>query len=425
MRQPFTLAFTLLVMLLLVSCEKEEIDNSDKNFPIQLSIEAIGQLNMLSWTTTNISTFEEYILVKSIDSIPANLAPLASQVITRIDDFEETSFTDAAISFSENFYYKVYVDIGGRFLESPTLKVTQKILSYDFIADRILYDAASDVFFLYSFADQHLSRYDVAENRITHTIDNIPTFRNFVLGTNGSNRELYVSSQSNGLISIYNTEDLSLISEFSVGREVYGLATNDRGLLFCSTDFINDPFRVYRRSDFLLVGSANLPQFSTDRRLVMLDPANNEVIEATPSDLYYYRFAEDGKLLESRANTQVNGVLLNSIRVSPDGSQFIPYRDGQVYNGDLGLDIFTGNFGNDVSDYLFSPNGSRIAVGFSFFGFVQTLSFPQFQVQSGNDVFLNGVQYLYPVGANTDFFYVLGWLDSGFETRSFIRILQF
>ena len=139
-----------------------------------------------------------------------------------------------------------------------------------FFAEKIIYNEAQDVFFLVELSARSISRFDVASNSITHTITGVNNFRDFTVGDNGSTRELYVSSQSNGLISVYNAANLSLIDEFSVGREVYAVATNNRGLLFFSTDFSVDQLRIYNRSDFQLKASHDNNIFSSERRLVML-----------------------------------------------------------------------------------------------------------------------------------------------------------
>ena len=130
MRQLFLILTPLL--LLFASCEKEVIDNTDKKFPIEISVNNKGSLSELTWTRANVSSFVEYIIVRSTDSIPSGLPPASTPIVARIDDFEEITFVDSSTPFVEELYYKVYVDIGERFLESPSLKVDQKILGYDF-----------------------------------------------------------------------------------------------------------------------------------------------------------------------------------------------------------------------------------------------------------------------------------------------------
>ena len=103
MRRDLLFSLVVLALLSFCACEKEVIDNTDKNFPIDLTAESLGQLTKLTWTPTNISTFEEYLIVRSSDSIPTGIEPTNNQIIARIDDYEEATFTDGNISFEEEF----------------------------------------------------------------------------------------------------------------------------------------------------------------------------------------------------------------------------------------------------------------------------------------------------------------------------------
>ncbi len=422
MRQFFPLV--VLLLLFCYSCEKEVIDNTDKNFPIELRSETIGSISKLIWTETNISTFNEYIIVRSFDSIPSSILPASNIIVGRIDDFEETNFVDNSAAFEDELHYKVYVDIGDRFLESPSIKVTQNILSFDFVAEKILYDDKQDVFFLAELSQGRVSRFDVASNEITHEISGISNFRDFMLGDNEGTRELYISSQSNGLVSIYNATNLAAIDAFSVGREVYAMANNSRGLLFLSTDFSVDQLRIFRRSDFLQRGSINTSISTSERRLAMLNEDTNELIEATSFELMYYKIAEDGSVMEVRENRSINGTLLNKITISPDKENIIPYRVGTVFDSNLDIKFSTNVFSSSVSSFAFNTGGDKLVAGFSFFGFVQPASFPSLIGGEFVDVSLDAVLHLESLKKD-DLIYVVGFRDLGFETVSFIRPLQF
>ncbi len=414
----------VLLLLFCYSCEKEVVDNTDKNFPIELRSETVGSIAKLVWTETNISTFNEYIIVRSLDSIPSSLLPASNFIVGRIDDFEENSFVDNSAAFENEIHYKVYVDIGDRFLESPSIKVTQNILSFNFVAEKILYDDKQDVFFLAELSQGRVSRFDVASNEITHVISGISNFRDFMLGDNEGTRELYISSQSNGLISIYNATNLEDIDAFSVGREVYAMANNSRGLLFLSTDFSVDQLRIFGRSDFLQRGSINSSISTSERRLAMMNEATNELIEATSFELMYYKIAEDGSVIEVRENRSANGTLLNKIAISPDKEGFIPYRVGTVFDTNLDFKFTTNVFSSSVSSFAFNTGGDKLVAGFSFFGFVQPVSFPGFIGGEFVDVSLDAVLHLESL-KKEDLIYVVGFRDMGFETVSFIRPLQF
>ncbi len=418
--------FPLMVLLLLFcySCEKEVIDNTDKNFPIELTSEVKGSLFTLSWTETNISTFNEYLVVRSFDSIPSSLQPSANIIVGRIDDLTESTFVDNSAPFETELHYKVYVDIGDRFLESPSVKVVQNILTFDFAAEKIIYSKEQDAFFLAQLSQGRVSRYDVASNKITHEISGITNFRDFMLGNNGGTQELYISSQSNGLITIYNAGNLAEINAFSVGREVYAMANNNRGLLFMSTDFSSESLRIIRRSDFSQAGSINTMVSSSERRLTMLNEATNELVEATSFEIMYYKIGEDGSVLEVRENRATNGTLLGKIVISPDKQNIIPYRTGTVFDTNLALKISPNIFSSSVSAFAFNSAGDKLIAGFSFFGFLQPVSFPSLIEEEFVDVSMNSVQHLEPSNEE-DIIYVVGFREVGFEIVSFIRPLQF
>ena len=84
----------LLCILIFNACEKIEIDNTDQNYPIELTLEnSSNSSNQLSWTKTNISTFEAYIVVRSSTADIANLTEpnliSTSNIVATIEDPEE------------------------------------------------------------------------------------------------------------------------------------------------------------------------------------------------------------------------------------------------------------------------------------------------------------------------------------------------
>lgn len=349
------------IAMLATACEKEEVDNSDKNYPIQLTVSKPERNIELAWTKTNISSFESYIVVRSTDPIPDSQTPPSGTIAT-ITDQGENTFSDVGFPFVEKLYYKVFVKVGDRFLFSPTVEMTTDVKLLDLVPTFTLADPANDVVYLMDVNQGQLHRYNYALEEITHTLSLSNVFNmRMAVGDNGEGNELYLNRNNDTKVEVYDAATLSLKTSFNVNGSVFSIASGNNGYIYVATDNWNKNFAVYKRSTKQLVSGASFISATSDRLLMPL-PGTETVIDVNSFELHSYQVNSIGNIGEHKASSVINNFFgtNGAIAVSPDGNFFAPLPDGVTYNRDLEVvgSIINNNF-NFFNRYVFMPSGDR------------------------------------------------------------------
>ncbi|MEK7257531.1 MAG: WD40 repeat domain-containing protein [Bacteroidota bacterium] len=351
-------ALFALFLLALLGCEKEKIDNSDKNYPIQITATKPGRNVLLEWTKTNISSFEKYVIVSSTDSIPDSPTP-AGFVVANLDDVDENHFEDVNIPIAERIFYKVYVDVGDRFLFSPTISVKLEFNLLDISATKIEPYLPKKELFIYDNTRQKLVRYNYETEEIKGELSLPDIFAlNYSIGENGSGYELYLNKDNSTKLEIFDAETMTLKTSITAPGNIYCIATGSKGYIFLGTSSWQNGLAVYRRNDKNLVESYN-SGISFEHRMDV--SANGlELVEVSFDVLNYYILDEQGQVLQQKKQSLFL-TPLEKIAISPDGEFFLPAFEGIVFNKDLEVvdKVPDVNFGA-FPDFAFSPDGDRL-----------------------------------------------------------------
>ncbi|MEM7367282.1 MAG: hypothetical protein AAF587_01705 [Bacteroidota bacterium] len=382
-----TTFFSILGILCLVSigCERPEINNSDNNYPLDISMTVEEDEVSLSWTRTNVSSFEGYVILRSPDSIPDDINILGPSpfFLGLIQELDETEFVDDEIPFAESLYYKVIANVGERMLISPTVRADFDRTILNFRFDQFFFNRANQKgYFIDNFSGQ-TNRYDFKDEKEESGLSFLGGISSMSFGDRDGG-EIYTANQTNKL-SILNeetlTEKTSITVSSSTSTGIYhSIYRGD--LLFMTTRIWNSPFQVYRRSTRALVDQFTYQSPSEERTIAFLSDSANKMIAASRSHLDYLHLSESGAIVERKdlAHFEFSFLLPQPV-VSPDGEYVIPYTSGRVFSTNpIQVIGSVGNFTSNATDFAFSEDGTKVFAIRSFPAQVEEYSFPNLQL---------------------------------------------
>ncbi|MEM7655881.1 MAG: hypothetical protein AAF399_07115 [Bacteroidota bacterium] len=371
---------------LLWSCEREQIDNTDNGYPIELEITQIGNQVSLSWPEANISSFVEYRILRSPDSIPDELTQNVTNatIAGRILNYEEVEFLDDEVPFANRLYYKLLVDIGDRFLLSPTIAVDFDRTLLDISFSTAWYAGTGDQLYIHdAFGTGDLHRYDLKKKEVAASKYFSNNFQaKLSLGEYDGKTELYLFDPFLNTFGVWDEMSLAFVQSWN---PPYGLTDVVRAnnFLFLAVDDWNYPIRVSQRANFDQIEQVNLANGSVARNLTILqeDPNGTELLSVSSRSLERLQFDAQGQHLDTEVETSSDfREIVSETIFSPDGQYFIPYRFGGVYTTS-DLQLF-GNFGDEndfFQEFAFAPEGDRLFALNSFTGIIEEYSFPELE----------------------------------------------
>gem|GEM_PF-3183548 len=349
--------------LLIESCNDSLVEPGPTTYPLELTVISENSTAELHWTELTVSTFEEYIIVRSEDSIPDSPEPELvgnAIIVERIDKATTTEFVDFATPISQSVYYKVFGKIGDHYLPTPTVRIDLSIQIIDLRADVseidlkkkeiVAYDRATQILFVYNYAS--------AKIRVQKFIPfSNPIIR---LGAYNSVDEIYITDQ-NGVMYIYNPSNLHLIRQsssfpqpinfiydegrFIIARLHGAIAIMDRATLQIQDvegDIIN------QRS--LYKGKRNGEEL--------------EILEIGFSQMNKY-ILENNDLRRVDSNADFPGGFQLITAEHPDGNQFVINGSGRIIDNDLNFLGSLEGGGQFYNQIQYTEDGSKLfAVGF-------------------------------------------------------------
>ena len=391
MKNRYTIFLLLGMVFLIFACEKQTIDNSDNgNYPLQLDITLDNKLPTLTWTEANISTFVEYVIVRSQEPIADDPDVIGSEatVIQRIDDMEMTTFTDLMVPLAEELYYKVFVNLDSRFIFTNTehFDLDLTILEFSFLNAEIS-EAQKSIYFLNqnSFA---LDRYNYETGEMGESVTTFDLFSQRIwMEETTLGEELFMTNQNGPQMLIFDPVDLSLKKTVNTIGDVWS-AAGDEGLLFLATESFSNSVSVLDRSSGNFLQGHNFSSYFEFRTLMTIPGTSREIIEVSDERVDYYRFSANGTLQAHDSESFSFRTLVQSPSISPDGNYFIGHFDGTIFRKNLNqLGKLQTQANTFFSDFAFSKESDKVyAVGnfqqqidvFSVpeLEFLETLSFP-------------------------------------------------
>lgn len=344
--------------LLFQSCEKTAVDPEFVGYPMDLTIISENSSAELHWTELTVSSFEEYIIVRSVDSIPDSPIPELignATIVTRIDKAGTTEFIDFSPPISKRVFYKVYGKIGDRYLPSQTVRIDLSVQIIPYRADVSEIDKANNEIVAYDRSSQTLFVYNYKTEKIR--VQKFISFSNPIIriGQYNGQDEIYITDQS-GVMYIYNPNNLNLSrssNQFpSVANFIY-----DEGRFILAR--FNGSIAVMDRKTLQIkdteFGIINQRSIYTGIR----NGENLEILEIGINRVNRYVLTENNLQLLSTNADFPSGFQLNTGR-HPDGSQFIVNSSGLIINGNLDLIATLENGVQFYSQVAYSQDARRI-----------------------------------------------------------------
>lgn len=357
----------LSVAMSMWSCEERVIEPNDFEYPLELTIENQGNGFYLSWTEVPVSTFEEYLVIRSQEPIDDNPTPEVTglaEIAARIDEMGRTHFQDLAPPIATDLYYKVYARIGERFLLSPTVHVEQDLQLLSLRADRVSVDTLANEIIAYDRSRSVLFIYDYANREIRHQ-RNI-SFNNPVIrfGTFQGEEEIYIADPfSLTTISILDRSSLEITTTLIASWYIHDFQyTNDRFIV--AHDNITNGTRIYRRNT--LAQETTAPMSGSSYRLLALGPRASDRLfyEFTIQTSNKYRLTDNSVILDKHVELPLSGSQV-VVGVSPGAEEFAVTNFGHILNDELETVAVLEDGLQFYQLFTYSDDG-RTLIGFSF-----------------------------------------------------------
>ena len=353
------IALLSLMAIAMFACDKLDTQPGEFQYPLSLSVERKQSIAELTWSEATVSTFEEYIILRSTDEIPDSPEPEITGntvLLARIDERKATLFKDSNLPIADSIYYKVYARIAGHLLMSPTVGFTQNLHLVPVRADIVEHVPSQNAFIGFDRVTQQLFVYDysIREFLVSRFFQlNFP-----VISYSASPQEILISE--NGTTQFLDYTTLNVIKTFQTNQIRNVKYAN--GWIYLTRAQFPFGFALYRRSDLSFRDEVNALQ--SDWRGFSVIPDVNDANKAT-----IYDFSLTGSARYVQNNTTLEVDLLSS-EVLPGGlmvvarhpvrTEFVITNTGIIVDGNLQIIKTLENGTLSFSFWAYSPDGSRL-----------------------------------------------------------------
>lgn len=375
MRNTFYITFLALFAFVLSSCDDDmNVTPGPIKYPIDLKVDASNTSVALEWSEATVSNFEEYIIVRSIDSIPDTPEPDLrdmQQIIERIDQRDVLEFTDFATPLENKVYYKVFAKIGERFLISPTVRADLSFQIIDLRVDGMTVMKDRDIIYGFDRILDVLFKYDYDEGVLE--AQNFAFFNNPIMTTGiyNGNPEVYIVDRNSTNVTIFSGESLDQTGQIFTNWGVQDMISVD-GYLFVARD--NSSIAVYRRQTGTRLAEIST-QFSSIKNLQHLTSSNGVTtfIEVLQNQVIKYSW--NGATLTRVDQTDAipgSSQVLSARR--PGGDEVVVYNTARIIDADLDASRSVSSDAVFFNTYDFTPDGESF-IGSAFEGNQPVLRF--------------------------------------------------
>jgi hypothetical protein len=225
-----------------------------------LSITATRNLSLttLTWDPVRVTGFTEYILLQSSSDIPNQPTPMVSQdisVVKRIDDADISSVSISSTIFSPQVCYKLYCDIGDRFLYSSTLCIDQEFDIVPGFYDRACHMPDQAEMVMFDRINNNLARCNYKTGLITQTVtDLVLNFPSLEMSSWENTINVFGFDQSPAWLRKYNYPSLTS-THFKEFSQILWAANVHNQFVFTASDDFGKNFQVLSRNNLSVLDS--------------------------------------------------------------------------------------------------------------------------------------------------------------------------
>lgn len=375
-----SLIFTALFSLSFLGCGDDESNigspESEVNYSFNLTIEKNGREIILDWDDANYSTFQNYFIVRSTEEIPSNDLP-----VNPLDSIQESSssrYVDDFYQIEGKLFYRVFVKIGGVFLESETVSVEFFDEIHPITASKVTHDEENDRLFIFDEIRYKVYRYEILNEQVTDSLELEPGGYQIKVGNAGMGMELFVSKIGTGKLDIYDAETFAFKEQLNAIGEVQSIEVSN-GVVILAANQSNESLTVYNRETLEKISAGNSVR-NIKRVIKLISDDPKILIDASNEELGKYVFDEDWTMLSEESIEWFMEPLWD-IACIGDGEFFIPNTDGEIYNLNLErMDVQIGDVGPFASEHIFIEEEGEI-YSFVFNNkFFAKISFPNLEL---------------------------------------------
>jgi hypothetical protein len=350
--------------------EKIEVDNTDIGFPITLDFQFDENKVSVNWVASNHSLFNNYFIVRSLTPIPAGSVPGVQQVVFSSNNRSATTFTDSLLPLAPEVYYKLYIGIGTRFLESDQIKTTFNNFTIPGSASYVQIFPDSNWLVIGDDFFQALNVVDYKKNKVLKQLTGVPvssleSMASYIVRKPDQSVSLFWKAGNSNSATEFSLPNLQFKASNDAPYAVYSMAANPAtGLLFTTeSDYYGSLTSkdLYTFEDIVNDYTINSSDYYYRRNLHLLDPQNNVLVECNGYSLKKIKYQNGAFSLIEEKNVANGGYSLFPVMISsPNRSYYIPLADGNVYDQDLNKYASVPLVGNATMDLSFSKDGQFI-----------------------------------------------------------------
>jgi hypothetical protein len=382
MKRFHVLVFTTILLLtsaVYFSCRKPIVlDDTDQGFPIQLNGAIVGDSIRMSWDNKRVTNFQRAIIISSEASIPVGLSPFAGlKIELNTNNLDINTFVKAIPLFQNKTFFKVYIEIDNRFIESNSLEINSSSTAFNGRVDVVRFHPDSNwMISIVTNLTNSLPTLTVIDGKNRNILGKVslndlndPNAVSIGFHRYQNEENLLVSTNAQRYLR-YRLPDLVLLEETSFSPYYIWsiLPTKNDWLLTTQNDYstafsirklssVSSIFKYYERPN----------NYYYPRRLTFLNPDDLSFIEVSSFEIQRNRLnATTGAVISAyskSATTQGVNPFGVEIPMTRDRAYFIPNIVGAVY--DQNLDIKYNlpiNQNANTIDFEFSPDGNYVYI---------------------------------------------------------------
>lgn len=376
-RLHYFLAFMALLSGIWLSCRKDiALDDSDKNFPIDLTATAEGDSVVLSWENKRITQFQRVIVLRSSEPMPTNTSPLSpfnAQIVFNSNDATVNRFAEALPFFFTKAYYKVFLQIDGRFIQSDNVNLQFSNFAEDGRPEAVFVHPDSNWVALTLFSNNFSPQLVLVDlnqrkivGRVTLTDFSDPQYSSATFMRYQNKEYLQVLTNTQRYLR-YELPQMTLVEEKTIPYQSWSiLAQRENDLVFMTHyDYYNSV--TVRKTGSILnaIQSFERPNnYYYVRKQYFLNAAERKIIEVSPYDVHRFSVTPTGILNSAYSKSAgLTGYTPYSSQmpIAPNGKYFIPNISGAIYNDELELlKMVPIDPLGSILDYCFSADGNYV-----------------------------------------------------------------
>lgn len=411
------LLLSMLGVFYFSACERIEVDNTDQQSKIELTLTKSKGLNQLTWTEVNVSTFKSYTIVRSNEPISNSFDSIftPSTIIQTITDYKKNTYEDGGGLSNDYIYYKVFADIGDRRLVSTVARTRSNVEVLDFQVQDHTFSQETGHLFLSGQVSNQIHRINYKTGGHAKIFSGTSSSDNSLnmARINGKDR-LLVSDKYYFKVYEFDPVNLNKTHTFDLPSEnIFSVAANENGLMMVSVRDPNTATLIFNHSSSSQIGFRNDALYYRVRQLASVSDTENQFIEIENNAIHKYTLNNNGGVTSYNVKSVSSTSPSHHIALSPDKKYFAGDRSGKVYDKDLELlGVLTAPEATFYRSFAFSSDGKKLhALGYSDQK-IYTFDFPSLQLERAfsigfntldtyfheNSLIVLGYQFVNPVG---------------------------